>query len=226
MASSVDDGRLLLYMQQIKREHKHIMKRFDDFTDSMRKIDTLYEAMQEKETRMRDMDRRIAKFAEDDGAMADSFKKLGSESKARFGKAWTELEGLSHKIARLEALEREHNNRFESNVPLLKGIQSRLEQLDGIVGKLSKDQGKLTKGPHPDLGNLVQEISYLRSFVQEQEKSWRNLREEVNEVKQKARQLNKSASQARTQPEEQPSGVIPPSTPTPPKPPSGPSTRR
>ncbi|KAF4311105.1 RNA helicase ATP-dependent DEAD-box conserved site [Botryosphaeria dothidea] len=234
MASSMDEGRLLLYMQQTKREHKHLLKKFEDFTESMWKIDLLYEAMQENETRMKDMEKKFTVVAEDGRASMESFKKMGSESSVRFEKVGVELQSFSRKIARLEALEREHNNRFESNVPLLQGIQKRIDQLEGSVQRLSKGKGKLVKeSGHPDMGHLVQEIASLRSFVQEQEKSWSKLREEVNKVKKGTRVLIKTASQATTQSEQQsshlmlpstPSSAAAPSTPPPPRP-ARPSTQ-
>lgn len=221
-------------MQQTKREHKHLLKKFEDFTESMWKIDLLYEAMQENETKMKDMEKKFTAVAEDGRASMESFKKMSSESSVRFEKVGVELQSFSRKIARLEALEREHNNRFESNVPLLQGIQKRIDQLEGSVQRLSKGKGKLAKeSGHPDMGHLVQEIASLRSFVQEQEKSWSKLREEVKKVKKGTRVLIKTASQATTQSEQQsshlmlpstPSSAAAPSTPPPPRP-ARPSTQ-
>lgn len=203
MASS-SEGRILLYLQETKREHKYLMKKSEQLTESLRKVDTLYDRMQEHVLKMNGMDEKLMALAEDNGVMADSFDKISSENHVRFDKAATELQGLSHKILRLEGLEKEHSMRFQSNVPLFKEIQKRLGQLENTAEDLSKKKGKVTKrSEEQNFGELVEEIGALRAFVQDQERNWKNLREEVLELRLKRHQAARTISQATTQSDRQ-----------------------
>ncbi|OJD32899.1 kinesin [Diplodia corticola] len=200
MASSSDDGRILLYYQQTKREHQYLKKKTEQFTESLRKVDTMYEAMLEHELRMNDMDQRLTALTEDNNSIKELFRKMGSDEHGRFEKASLEVQNLSRKVLRVETLEKEHSNRVHNNGILLRDIQYKLAQLEETVEELPKSKGKATKHPdHSEIGRLAKEVESLRGLLYEQGTSAKKLRQDFDEVKAVVQQGGEGIAQARAQ---------------------------
>ncbi|KAL1637135.1 hypothetical protein SLS56_000793 [Neofusicoccum ribis] len=198
------EGRMALYMQEIKREHKHLMRKSEELTLSLNKIDTLYQAMQEQELKMKEMDEKVMALVEDGDDMMESFRQMKSDSYVQIEKIGTGLQSLALKVARLDARESEHSMRFDNNVPLLRDIQKRLGQLENMADHSAKSKGKATKQPeNQNVDHLMEHIVSMRTSIQEQESSLMNLRGELDQVKHKARQAVRRVSEMTTQAEGQ-----------------------
>ncbi|KAL0257364.1 hypothetical protein SLS55_008175 [Diplodia seriata] len=228
MASSSEEGRILLYYQQTKREHQYLKKKTEQFTESLRKVDAMYEAMLENELRMNDMNEKLAVLTEDNNAMKELFKKMGTDERGRAEKTSQELQSLSHRVLRIETLEKEHGTRIHNNGTLLRDIQYKLAQLENAVGDLSKFKGKVTKHPdHPEIGRLAKEVESLRGLLYDQNTSIKKLGQDFDETKEAIQQGGRGISQAtaqtrerdtqpRPRPEPETQGTARPQTPTPP----------
>lgn len=222
MASASEEGRILLYYQQTKRENQYLKKKTEQFTESLRKVEAMYEATQDHELRMNNMDMRLTALAKDDETLKESFRKMSSDNHARFDKTSLELQGLWRKVLRLEALEKEHGTRVHNNGTILRDIQHKLAQLDNAVDDLSKSKSKITKrSDHPEISRLARELESLHGVVNDQNESLQTLMKDIDEARQVVQQAGKGVSRATakleqpdTQPRPEPEGTVQPQTPT------------